>query len=318
MPITNEQLLEKATFTTSDLTSAGISVDAADGFISKLIAPQEMLSDVRVVRHNEAKWQEAFIDFASRIARPLTEYSRLADADRTEPTTSFVEFSPVGIKGEVVISDEALEDALGGGSRFENQLVDLIAQRFGQDTEDLLLNGDTASADTYLALDDGWLKLARGAGGHVVSASGVTSPSAIMASLYKALPDRWKRNLTADGRYYCSYAFEQAYREELQARGTALGDSALTGSSDLRFQNIPLNPVTTWPEVVPDTNPDTTYVLLTNRNNLYAAFRRVITLETFRDPREGGTSFIVTARVDAEIGEVDATAIATAVNNETL
>jgi hypothetical protein len=41
-----------------------------------------------------------------------------------------------------------------------------------------------------------------------------------------------------------------------------------------------------------------------------------MTLETFRDPREGATSFIVTARVDAKIAVPDATAIATSVNVE--
>ena len=311
MTISNEELLRKATFTTPDL-GAGVSVDAADRFINLMTAQQDLLDDVRVVRHNAAKWQEAFIDFGTRIARPGVEAQRLAEPDRTKPTVSFVEMSTVLIKGEVPVSDEALEDALGGENAFRNTLTEGIANRFGFDVEDLLLNGDTASADPYLALQDGWLKKAAGAGGHVTSGTGITDFNVLFGAMFQALPDRYKGAL-GDYRFYVPFRVEQKYRAQLAARGTSYGDETLRDRNRIRWEGIEVYPVRNWPTTGSGTLTRTR-VLLTNRNNLYAGFRRAIDLESFRDPRDGATSFIVTSRVASEIGTVDATVIATDVD----
>ena len=63
-------------------------------------------------------------------------------------------------------------------------------------------------------------------------------------------------------------------------------------------------------------SPDTSAILLTNKNNLYAGFHRNMKFETWRDPREGATSFVVTARVDAKIAVPNATVLAYSVNVE--
>lgn len=310
-PISNEELLQKATFTTPDLGSA-VSIEAADRFINLMTSQQDLLDDVRIVRHNAAKWQEAYIDFATRIARPGVEAQRLAEPDRSKPTVSFVEMSTVLIKGEVPISDEALEDALGGQNAFENTLTEGVAARFGFDVEDLLLNGDTASGDPYLALTDGWLKTAAGAGGHVVSGTGVTDYNVLFGAMFQSLPDRYKGQL-GDYRFYVPFRLEQKYRSQLADRGTSYGDETLRDRNQIRWEGIPVFPVRNWP--ITGTGASArTKVLLTNRNNLFAGFRRAIDMETFRDPRDGATSFIVTSRVDAQIGTVDATVIATDVD----
>jgi hypothetical protein len=80
----------------------------------------------------------------------------------------------------------------------------------------------------------------------------------------------------------------------------------------LKYQGITIKGVPTMG--VTAGSPDTGSILLANRNNLYAGYRRQITMESWRDPREGATSFIVTARVDAKIAVPDATAVATNVN----
>ena len=58
----------------------------------------------------------------------------------------------------------------------------------------------------------------------------------------------------------------------------------------------------------------TANILLANRNNLYAGFHRAMKFETWRDPREGATSFVITARVDAKVAVPDAAVIATNVD----
>lgn len=313
MAIPNEELLQKATLTTSDFGGPGqaaLSVEAADSFIRHMYADQKMLGDVRNVTSRSSKWQEATLDFATRIARPGTQATRLVDADRVKPTTSMIEISTVLIKGEVPISDEVFEDNIVG-DRFGNELEQQIAARFGLDVEELMVAGDTASGDPYLALVDGWLKrAATGVGGNVVNAAAYGQDyGAIMGRLVVAMPDRYKRMIESDGRFYVPARLEEKWRQQLADRGTALGDQMLIGPrKELRYMGIEVRGVSTFP--ITAGSPDTSRILLSNRNNLYAGYRRKIQIEQFRDPREGATSFVITARVAPAIGLLAGTAVA--------
>lgn len=309
--MTTAELLAKAVLTTADFGGVGqapLSVEQAQAFIRLLSADQAILSDVRVVTSNASKWTESGIDFASRIARAGTEAERLASGDRVKPSTFPVEISTVLIRAEVPVGDETLEDT--AASDLTASLEETIASRFGYDVEELMANGDTTSADSYLAQLDGWVKLAQGAGGNVVAAASYGQDyEAIFNRLITALPDRFKRGLETDGRFYVPQRLVEKYRAVLSARGTPLGDLMLQGLAPLRYQGIAIVGV---PNFAITSN--TSNILLTNRNNLYAGFRRRITFETWRDAREGATSFLVNARVAPAIAVVDATAIATSVD----
>ena len=318
--MTTAELLAKATadwtFTSSDLGGAGeapLSTEQARQFIELMSADQVMLPDVRTVTSNAAKWQESGIDFAARIARGATQGERLASGDRLKPTTFIVELSTDLLRAEVPVADETFEDVaaedLGGA------LERTIASRFGYDVEDLLLNGDTASGDSYLAQLDGWIKLSKGTGTNTVDATSYGADyETIFNKMIQSLPDRHKRNLEAQGRFYVPQRLLEKIREQRAARGTALGDQYLTGVIPVKHQGIEVHGVPAL--TITAATPDTSHILLTNRNNLYAGFQRKITFETFRDPREGATSFVVTARVAAAIAVVGATVIATGVDVE--
>lgn len=127
------------------------------------------------------------------------------------------------------------------------------------------------------------------------------------------LPDKYKRDIT-NMRFYAPLRLVEKYRDILASRGTPLGDMMLTSGGDLTYTGykivgVPLMAITAG-------SPDTSHILFTNSKNLYMGWRRQIKLETWRDPREGATSFIVSARVNTQIGHVPATVIATNVNVE--
>lgn len=320
--LTPEALLQKAVLNvtgpggdigTADFGGANqapLSVEQVTQFIELMSAQQVMLPDVRTVTSSASKWQESIISFSDRITHGGTEATRLSASDREKPTTGLVEISTVLLRAEVPVSDEVFEDNVAG-QNLVNSLERLIADRFGFDIEDLLVNGDTGSGDPYLALLDGWLKQSEAGGNTVDGSTYGKDYQAIFKSLIQAIPHRFLRNLRAQGRFYVPQTTEFEYRDILASRGTALGDLMLTQDGELRYQGILIKGVPSFAIADP---ADTSSILLTNPQNLYAGFHRAMKFETWRDPREGATSFIVTARVDAEVAVPEALAIATDVD----
>jgi HK97 family phage major capsid protein len=314
--LSTEELLRKAILT--ETTAGGaetigiggsgqapLSVEQVTQFIELMSAQQVMLSDVRTVTSNAAKWQESILNFADRIARPGVEATRLASGDRVKPSTGVVEISTVLLRGEVPVSDEVLEDNVAGQGLVQS-LERTISDRFGFDIEDLFVNGDTSNGgDSYLAQIDGWLKQAQTSGNSVDGSTYGQDYQEIFRVLLNDMPLRFLRNLETDGRFYIPKRTEQKYRDILSSRGTPLGDIMLTGKNDLTYQGIKIVGVPSF-----GVTANKSSILLTNKNNLYAGFHRAMKFETWRDPREGATSFIVTARVDAEVAVPEATVIA--------
>ncbi len=315
--LSTEDLLRKAILT--ETTAGGaesigiggsgqapLSVEQVTQFIELMAAQQVLLSDVRTVTSSAAKWQESILNFASRIARPGVEATRLATGDRVKPDTGLVEISTVLLRGEVPVSDEVLEDNVAG-QNLVNSLERTISDRFGYDIEDLLANGDTTNmSDSYLAQLDGWLAQAKNDGNSIDGSTYGQDYQEIFRVLLNGMPARFLRNLETDGRFYIPKRTEQKYRDILASRGTPLGDLMLTGKQELRYQGILVLGV---PSIAISTD-DKASILLTNKNNLYAGFHRAMKFETWRDPREGATSFVITARVDAKVAVPEATVTA--------
>lgn len=313
-------LLRKAILTVGNSEGAGdfggpgqapVSIEQATEFIELMTAGQSILGDVRQVNSSAAKWNEPVIDFAGRITRPGVEANRLDYTQRAKPITGMVELDTDLLRAEVPVSDEVFEDNVAG-EKLRATLDRLVADRVGYDIEDLAVNGDETSLDNYLALQDGWLVKAR-AGGNTVDAStfdGGRDYQAVFKALLKKLPQRFLRNIRANGRYYVPLRLEIEWRDVLSGRGTPLGDLMLTSEGDLRYQGIKIVGVANMEAE----NDEDASILLAHAANLYAGFHRNVRFETFRDPREGATSFIVNARFGSAIAIPEATAIADGVD----
>ncbi len=317
MSMSNEELLAKAAvFDTSAIGGAGqapLHVEQVSQFIELMTAGQDMLPDVRTVMSSAPKWQESIIDFAGRIAYGGTEGTRATTGQRSAPTTGIVEMNTVLMKAEVPVTDEVLEDSVAGPA-LANSIERLIADRFGFDLEDLFINGDTGSATAFYANLDGWLVQAAN-DGNVVSASSLGQDyQSVFKQLILALPDRFKRRLESDGAFYVPKRLETLYRDILSNRETVGGDVYLTQNNELRYQGILIKGVANI--AITAGSPDTSSILLAHKSNLYAGYQRAMKFETYRDPREGAMSFVVTSRVDAKIAVPTAVSVATAVNVE--
>lgn len=307
--LTNKQLLEKAALETADFGGAGearLTVEQAEEFIRIAQTPQAMLSDVRTVMNNANSWEENKLSFG-RILHAATEVGetgRLTGANIVKPSTGIVIMSTKLFRGEVLISDSIMEDNVEREG-FAGTITAMVAERCGRDVEDLFINGNVGGGDAFFGELDGWLSQVRnGPGSHVRDAAGDADFQATLKALLSSLPSEFKTD-KLNMRFYCSDVIEEAYRDLLSTRGTPLGDLTLEGTNPLKYQGITIKPVPLFPIDV-GFSP----VLLTHRLNLYAGWRRQITLEPYRDPRDGGTCFIVTTRVDAKVGHLPAAALA--------
>ena len=135
------------------------------------------------------------------------------------------------------IEDQALRRNIERG-KFENTLISMFGEAAGRDLEEWFILADTnilPSADDVLSLIDGWVKLAANKvygdgeeGGF--DPEGEDWPSNMFEALLAALPKQYFQN-EAEWRFYVDWEVQNAYREQLKKRQTALGDDVQSKAS---------------------------------------------------------------------------------------
>lgn len=298
------QLSRKADLALSNLASDGGLLDAEQNntFIRKLIDAPTMLREVRTVPMGAPQMKINKIGFGSRILKAATQTGGanddgtndryLTEANRSKPTTSKVELATDEVIAEVRIPYEVIEDNIEKGNLTDTILA-LIAERAALDLEELLISGDTASGDAYLALQNGILKLATS---HVVNNLNAGPSAEMFNTVKKALPTKYRRNLSAN-RFYFSMDVESDYRLLVANRQTGLGDATLTGAADLPVMGVPLKGVALMPNASG---------ILTVPQNIIFGIQRNVRIEQDRDIRSREVVIVLTARVAIQIEEEDA------------
>lgn len=301
----NQTLLQKADIALSDLTTYGgyLNPEMTDTFIRTLIDSPTILNSCRVVTMNAPIRKINKIGFGSRIMNAATSATALDSSKRVKPDLSQVTLTTKEAIAEVWIPYDVMEDNIergsinasmgeSGGGLMET-ITQLIAERAALDLEELLLMGDSASSDTYLAMFDGFLKLANA---HVVNAGGATISKDILKAGVKAMPDKYLRN-RARLNHYVSVDNETEYRDTYANRQTALGDSMLTG----------LGPVYAWGSQVTSVPlMPAAKGLFCDPLNLIFGIQRKVTMEYDKDIRARVYIIVLTCRVACAIEETDA------------
>ena len=305
------ELLQKA-LETADLIAGGgeLNPEQSEKFITFLQDQSIMAKDARIIRMKTQKREINKMGIGQRASVPAKEATD--PGVRQKPSFSKVVLDTVGIMTPFEISYESFEDNIMGDN-LEDEVIKLFATQIATDHEELYILGDTASADPYLALTDGWHKLAV-AGGHVFDQQGGGVSTDVLGELLNRIPEKFMRNFS-ELRYYVSPKFEHAYKKILGQRPTPAGDKFLLTETPATYAGIPLIRVPMIPSnlsatIVTTTFTDLSFVILTLRKNLVVGIHRAMTLERDRNIFARVRQYAFTSRVDATFEEVDAVAIA--------
>lgn len=278
--------------TTTQMGDTVLHPEKAAQLIREIEKATPLLTAARRIDMKSDKRDIDRVGFRERIFGTPPAVEGDPTANEANPTFSNNQLSVVKTIGTVQLTDEALEDGVER-ENFEGTLLSLIGERAGIDLEELYIKGDVASVDTYLALTDGWMKLAA----HKLVGGGATPQfdaldvedlfETMLVTIINNNPEFMRRR--DEFVFWTTLKMENDYREVLRTRGTALGDAVQTGNAPLTYKGIPVRSVF---------NNAAGTALLAGASNLVYGIRRDIRIEPDRIPKAGRTDFVVTARTD--------------------
>lgn len=161
----SKELLQKV-ITSQQIGAADagfLKKEQADNFIDYAWDATTLLATAQRKKLNapEAEWD--VINVGARILRKATE--AVDTGENAGANFSKVSLRTTKLRLDWEVSTESLEDNQEGES-LDQHLANKFAFQFGQDLEDLCINGDVTSSNPTLKSFDGWHKQAV-AGGHV-------------------------------------------------------------------------------------------------------------------------------------------------------
>ena len=219
------------------------------------------------------------------------------------------------------LSTESLEDNIEGAD-LEDHIARMMATQAGNDIEDLVLNGDTASATTFLTAFNGVVKKAK-TSGRVVDAGGAEVSRAVFNSALKAMPRKYKQrrndlrflsgsNLIQDFLYKNSITAGTANPEDIASsviRGqqVALGGPAgfvAPFAFGIPIVEVPLLPETQTGDYTGASGSHGD-IHLTFPNNVVIGIKRDVTVYRFFWPKKDSIEYTMFTRVGTQIEQAD-------------
>lgn len=280
-----EKIIAKADLLASELKASGgtLSPEKSKRFLRKIVDSPTLLNQIRTETMTSDTLVLNTIGLGTQFLHPAVPNQRLVEAKRSKPAAAKLEFPSVEVMGEMLIPYETLEDNIEGDD-FVQTVLDLAAQRASIDLERLLIMGDTASGDAFLALQDGILKRLTS---NVVDVNDFSLSAAVTQNILLALPNRYRRDRAAL-RWILGPDDQERLIGKIAARQTDLGDRMVTGDAPLKLSKIVAESAAYMPDG---------FALLGNPKNLVMGIRRRFTLESERLISERQIKFVLTARI---------------------
>ena len=298
----NRSILAKADLALSDLTTSGGLLQPAQAakFMRIMIKQSKVLGMSTVVPMRSPKQLVEKIRFGGRVLHAGSEATAIPAGQRAKPDLSKVELNAQLFKGEVRLDNEVLEDSIER-AELRQTIMQLMAEAIARDPEEVVIKGDTASADELLAQLDGILKQASS---HVVDAGDTTTNKTIFRDMLKTMPNEYLRDKKAL-RFLTSVNSELNYRDSLSDRIGALSDKLLEEDVSTAYGGVPVADVPMFPENI-GTGTHCTDIVLTDPKNVNVGIWRNIRVETDKLVSEGVLIIVATLRFDVKFAHEDA------------
>lgn len=211
----SNDLLQKVIDTTTVGADGGglLNAEQASQFIDYMWDATALVKDSRKhVMRSEVADIDA-VGVGSKLARLATE--AVDDGVNSAATFTKVSLTTKKLRLDWELSSESLEDNIEGAA-LEDHIARIMATQFGNDIEDLAVNGDTAlTSDALYKAFNGWRKLAV-TDGRVIDAGGAAISRAVFNSLIKELPRKY-HSRRAQLKFYAGTSLVQDYLYSLQA-----------------------------------------------------------------------------------------------------
>jgi HK97 family phage major capsid protein len=297
----NSEIIQKADFVLADLAAGGLlNPQQTDQFIRTLIDQPTILAVCRTVAMKSPEMKVNKIGFGSRILQAAVENTYAANT--VSPDLGQVILNTSEVIAEVHLTYDVIEDNIEGGNvntplqtgagGIHQTIVDLIAERAALDLEELAINGNTTSADPYLAMQNGFLALATA---NTVNVGSVFDKDAVKQAL-KTMPTKYLRNRSAL-QHFVSVDNETEIRDQYASRNTPLGDQNVQGTLPVYIFGSKVTPVAMMP------GPNGFF---TDPMNLIFGVQRNIMIEYTKDIRARQFIIVLTARVAFAVEETNA------------
>lgn len=304
----NLTLIQKAQTSLGELQDGGgdLAEDVSREFIQQMIIESVIMKEAQVIPMRSHTQRIPLVGLSRRILKAGTGGTPIPREDATQLDWSKQTLNAKLFRGVVSVEEEVLEDNIEQG-RFKNTLLDLIAGATARDMDEIIINGDTTSADPFLASFDGILRQATIWGvdfdSERLAIADATDPDAFLhlSQMQRMLPKQYKRDL-GKMKLYTSFNAVDDYQNALLARQTVLGDSNVVNAGSMRFKGVPIVPV----GMFPNDDDDETQALLINPKNIKVGIWRNIRVRVKEHPEDGIVNFIVDLRADCRIAEPDA------------
>lgn len=307
------ELLQKVVDTSAMGAAGGglLNTEQASRFIDYMWDETTLTNGhVRTVRITANERDIDKMHLGRRIARGAAE--GVDTGENASPSFSKVTVRTSKFRLDWELTTETLEDGIEQGD-IDDHIAQMMSRQFGNDMEDVSINGDTTSTDKLLKQFDGYRKLAK-AGGTWLAA---TTPSdglnlEVFDKALKNLGRQWLQR-RGDLRFYTSAGLIQDFLYAIKDRETSIGDEIIYdtagrqvsgggGAVNLRPFGIPVVEVPLYSETYtangddPDAAGDNGYVELTFPNNRLWVTKREVTVYRVFEPKKDAIEYTVYVR----------------------
>jgi hypothetical protein len=184
------------------------------------------------------------------------------------------------------------------GVSVNNYIRAKMAARFALDFQDMIVLGNTGSADAGIKAFNGIIKQIEtiATGVYDLSSSSLSISDEVLWYMWYRLATKY-RNDKGNLRIYCNDNGISNYKQWFGKRETSMGDATvINGQEVVRFNGIRFYDVTSMPDG---------YLLLTNHNNIKPGVWLNVQPYVFEFPPAGYTLYGLNMRADVKIIEDD-------------